>query len=140
MQAEIKNSISYNVWEEVKLDGKTFVKVFKNFEKETGLDNYEITPTFEFEKGSYYADEIWRIEGSSVYGSSFGGGIVSRGKGERKYSFYYHSSERNFGRLVSVTFRPFEGMEAFFEKKGVSLVDNRVAYPTEEELKKLISC
>lgn len=97
MKANITTEVSYHSYDEVRMSGEDFIKLFKDFEENDDFSLYSIGPTFEFEK------------------------------------------EKNIGKLISVTFSSFDGMEKFFKEKGVELIDNRVYSPALDTMKTLLN-
>lgn len=99
----IEQKVYHHEWEEVTLDAETF---FANWKLLCGDDrHYDLQPTFQFEHGSVYANEIWRITDDGRLSTSSGQeGVMDWDKEKQAYVKHYYFRETVLGQFVSASF------------------------------------
>jgi hypothetical protein len=112
---KIEHKVSHHEWDDVVFDANWLFANKAAFIDEDGFsDGY---PTFEFEHGSVYSDEMWRFtETGRIYISSFSGGVVDWSDTCQCYVKSFYGSTHDLGQLVSASFTLNDRIKAILAK------------------------
>jgi hypothetical protein len=98
----VEHKVSHREWDEIAITSEAFFVNIHVFRDDEGF--FDGHPTFEFEQGSVFVDEVWSATDSKVSTSSYTGGFCDWSEKDGQYVKCFYGSERLLGQLVSVKF------------------------------------
>lgn len=118
MSVYIERKVVHREWDEVSLTPEQFIKFDELYhgKGDDSPDRYDLIPTFIFDNGSVYADDIWRIDDEGrVSTSSYQCGMMGFSEKDGQYIESVHCNKKELGQLISIDFTVEDGMVKIFK-------------------------
>lgn len=108
------DKVIHKEWQEAVFSADDFFEMYDALfsNDESDFDDYGYSPTFTFENGNIFVDEMWGVRGGKLYTSSYASGVMGWDNERQQYTASVHGHITELGQLVSATFSLDEDLKA----------------------------